>query len=454
LIFSFKKYVTPTSYFNLKPIKDHGYFPDNDELITESERIPADKAYKSFNAQERDRAYRAFQMGYIGKDRDMVSSIDVWEDVKIPVVDEYRFLRKYYHRAWPYFALLYRIVTLKNPIRELRAFIKSRTVNAELGVGPSYQYPEFESYHCDLIEKKPFISVIIPTLNRYEYLKDVFKDLEKQTYKHFEVIVVDQSEPFDEEQFQGWDLDLKYWYQSDKALWKARNDAIRSSKGDFILLYDDDSLIEDDWIEQHLKCIEYFDADISSGVSISVVGAAVPAHYSYFRWSDQLDTGNALVKREVFETIGLFDRQFEKQRMGDGEFGLRSYLNGIRNISNPRAKRVHLKAGHGGLRHKGGWDAFRPKNFWDPRPMPSVLYLYRKYFGFEATMLSILKHLPPSIVPYRLKRNRYLLVFGALVSVFLIPVLFLAVARSWRSASRMLNEGAKIDNLEPKVPLS
>ena len=354
----------------MKPIKDHGYFPDNDELITESERIPADKAYKSFNAQERDRAYRAFQMGYIGKDRDMVSSIDVWEDVKIPVVDEYRFLRKYYHRAWPYFALLYRIVTLKNPIRELRAFIKSRTVNAELGVGPSYQYPEFESYHCDLIEKKPFISVIIPTLNRYEYLKDVFKDLEKQTYKHFEVIVVDQSEPFDEEQFQGWDLDLKYWYQSDKALWKARNDAIRSSKGDFILLYDDDSLIEDDWIEQHLKCIEYFDADISSGVSISVVGAAVPAHYSYFRWSDQLDTGNALVKREVFETIGLFDRQFEKQRMGDGEFGLRSYLNGIRNISNPRAKRVHLKAGHGGLRHKGGWDAFRPKNFWDPRPMP------------------------------------------------------------------------------------
>ena len=64
----------------------------------------------------------------------------------------------------------------------------------------------------------PLVSVIIPTLNRYVYLKDVFQDLEKQTYKNFEVIVVDQTEPFQEEFYQGWNFNLIYWHQKDKAL--------------------------------------------------------------------------------------------------------------------------------------------------------------------------------------------------------------------------------------------
>lgn len=102
---------------------------------------------------------------------------------------------------------------------------------------------------------------------------------------------------------------------------------------------------------------------MSSGVSLSTVGAEIPENYSYFCWSSQLDTGNVLLKKDIFRKIGLFDRQFEKQRMGDGEYGLRAYLAGYKNISNPKAKRIHLKVSQGGLRVKGGsWDAWRPKN--------------------------------------------------------------------------------------------
>ena len=168
-------------------------------------------------------------------------------------------------------------------------------------------------------------------------LKDVFKDLENQMYKNFEVIVVDQTDDFQEDFYKGWNLDLKFWFQEEKALWKARNEAIKSSKGEYILLYDDDSLVQPNWIEEHLKTLDFFNADLSSGVSISTVGAEVPEHYNYFRWSDQLDTGNVLLKKEIFNKIGLFDRQFEKQRMGDGEFGLRCYLAGFKNISNYKA---------------------------------------------------------------------------------------------------------------------
>ena len=44
-------------------------------------------------------------------------------------------------------------------------------------------------------------------------------------------------------------------------------------------------------------------SDISAGASISLVGAPVPSNYKYFRWADQLDTGNVLVKEMFFKFV-------------------------------------------------------------------------------------------------------------------------------------------------------
>src|SRR5690606_11998875 len=338
---------------------------------------------------------------------------------KLPVADEYRFIRKNYSKFWTLYVLMVRLLSLKNPIREIHSFIKTKDSKREAFAKNHFQYADYDTFESDLVRQNPLISVVIPTLNRYAYLKDVFKDLENQNYKNFEVIVVDQTDDFQEHFYKGWNFNLNYWYQEEKALWKARNDAIKSAKGDYILLYDDDSLVENDWIVQHLKALDYFKADLSSGVSISVVGAEVPEHYSYFRWSEQLDTGNVLIKKDVFYTIGLFDCQFEKQRMGDGEFGLRAYLAGFKNISNPKAKRIHLKVAQGGLRQMGSWDGWRPKKLLSPRPVPSVLYLSRSYFGNKKSVLMLMTSILPSIVPYKLKRNKFL----KLLSIVLFPVL-------------------------------
>jgi glycosyltransferase involved in cell wall biosynthesis len=291
------------------------------------------------------------------------------------------------------------------------------------------------------------VSVVIPTLNRYEYLKDVLTDLEKQDYSNFEVIVVDQSTPFREGFYSNFKLDLTLVRQTERALWLARNHAIEISKGEYMLLFDDDSRVAPNWISNHLKCLDFFNAEISSGVSLSAVGAEVPKNYAYFRISDQIDTGNVLLKKQVFRDIGLFDRQFEKQRMGDGEFGLRAYLNGYKNISNPYADRIHLKVGSGGLREMGSWDAFRPKKLFAPRPIPSVLYLYRKYFGRKRALLAIYRSVPQSIIPYRYKKNKKMLVLGMLISLFLFPFVVLQVFISWRLASKKLREGALIGEL-------
>ena len=437
MLFNFLKYIKPTWYFNLKPTRDWGYFPLPEQL-KQLDLLPKDTNYLSETAQNRDWAYAAFQIGYIN--RNYTEGNNIWQNEKIPTKDEYRFLRKNFHPFWVIYTLMIRILTGNNPFKELYGFFNSRSVKRVDYSLSALEYSDYDIFESTLVKSNPLVSIIIPTLNRYVYLKDVLKDLENQSYTNFEVIIVDQSEPFQEDFYKGWDLNLRYWYQKEKALWKARNEAIKEAKGEWILLYDDDSRIETNWVFEHLKTIDFFKADISSGVSLSVVGAKIPKHYSYFRWSDQLDTGNVLLKKDIFTKIGFFDLKFEKQRMGDGEFGLRAYLNGYKNISNPKAKRIHLKVSEGGLRQMGSWDGWRPKKIFGPRPVPSVLYLSRKYFGDNASRLMLLKEIIPAMIPYRFKGNKVVYGLSFLLSPLLFPILIFQMIKSWQLATIKLKE--------------
>ncbi|WP_274475870.1 glycosyltransferase family 2 protein [Mangrovimonas aestuarii] len=441
-LFDFLKYLQPTHYFLLP--KENGAFiypipkvlPDHIK-----QRLQVDEAYENEEAKDYDLSWQAIQIGYIG-------DAPCYNDFKdVCLKDNYRFIRKQFHRAWVFYVFVLRIVSGKNPFREFSAWYVTRQVKQmDYSIG-ALEYSGLVTEKSHLLETNPKVSVVIPTLNRYEYLRDVLIDLQQQDFKNIEVLVIDQSEPFKKDFYKGFDLDLHVTYQEEKALWLARNTAVKQAKGVYILLYDDDSRVEPNWISEHLRALDYFNADISSGVSISKVGAPTPKHYSYFKVSDQLDTGNVMIKKEVFEVVGLFDRQFEKQRMGDGEFGLRAHQAGFLNVSNPKAKRLHLKVDSGGLRQMGSWDAFRPKSIWSPRPIPSVLYLFRNYFGNKQARLALLRNLPMSVVPYRFKKNKFMLTFGAVLSVLMFPIVLFQLGKSWYLADIKLKEGHRIERL-------
>ncbi|WP_375234802.1 glycosyltransferase family 2 protein [Winogradskyella sp.] len=439
MLFSFLRYLQPTHYFGLKTKKGNFIFPKVDDGIYS--QFEKDNSYKSEEAKSYDQSWRAVQNGYVYFSR------TIYETIELSVFDNYVFSRKYFSKAWVFYMFLIRILSLKNPFKEVLGFVKTRKIKRYKSGSEIVKYNDYHNFDSILINQQPLVSVIIPTLNRYRYLKDVLKDLEFQDYTNFEVIVIDQSIPYQPKFYEDFKLNIKVEYQEEKALWLARNKAIKQSKGEYVLLFDDDSRVENDWISQHIKTLDFFNADISSGVSISKVGDKVPAHYAYFKISDQLDTGNVLLKKDIFKDIGLFDRQFEKQRMGDGEFGLRAFLNGYKNISNPYAKRLHLKVGSGGLREMGSWDAFRTKNLFQPRPIPSVLYFYRHYFGAKRSLLSVLRTVPISVVPYRHKNNKPMLILSSLIALLLFPLIIIQVVKSWRLASKKLNEGPKIETL-------
>ncbi|HEY9167857.1 MAG TPA: glycosyltransferase family 2 protein [Lutibacter sp.] len=443
MLFKFLKYLQPTNYFSLLNYGGDSVFPKI-ETFPESFKIQLepDDGYSSEIAKQYDLSWQAIQKGYIGT-AETISKIE-----KIPLQDEYHFIRKYFSPFWVFYVFILRLVSFKNPFREIVAWYKTRIVKRSAYLKKPWVYKHWATFESLLLKEQPKVSIVIPTLNRYAYLKDVLADLEQQDYKNFEVIVIDQSEPFQEEFYTSFQLDLQVVQQQEKALWLARNRAIKLAEGDYLLLFDDDSRVETNWITQHLKCIDFFKAAISSGVSISKIGDKVPENYAFFRVSDQLDTGNVLIKKEVFKAIGLFDRQFEKQRMGDGEFGLRAYLHGFLNVSNPYAKRLHLKVETGGLRQMGSWDGFRPKKWFSPRPIPSVVYLFRTYFGNTLTRYALLKAVPPSLIPYKYKGNAKMMLLGYMLSVLLFPLVLYQVVKSWKLATKKLKEGAKIESLE------
>lgn len=444
MFFKFINYISPTWYFNLEPANniipykvDYNLLPKEDKSILEF-----DKNYSTETISKLDTAYQAWHKGIIKTD--LKYNLPA-SNGKPTLIDEYYFIRKYYKSFWAVYILFIRIFSLHNPFKEVYAFHKTRKTKKIDLYKPVFEYKEYNNFQSSVLQTNPLVSVIIPTLNRYSYLEDVLNDLENQDYRNFEVIIIDQSEPFREDFYKNRNFKIEVIHQGEKALWLARNTGIKTAKGDFLLFYDDDSRIEQDWITQHIKTLDFFKADISSGVSISVVGAEVPINYSFFRWSDQIDTGNFLIKKIIFKTTGLFDRQFEGQRMGDGEFGMRCYWNGFKNISNPFARRIHLKVSEGGLRQMGSWDAFRPKKLLSPRPIPSVNYFTRKYFGAKNAILSLLISVPPSVMPYRFKGKKKIMALGYFLFIVFLPILLIPVIISWQKSSIMLSKKNKIE---------
>lgn len=445
--FFFLRYISPAWYFHLAAHAGAvAYFADYRKLPEAAQSlIDLDPGYEGEHSRLWDAAYQAWHKGLIESDTKKALP----EAGQQPsLADQYRFIRKYFHPLWSWYVLILRLLTLHNPFLEIGGFLSQRKVRRTDVYKKTYPHGQaIRSFESPLLRQVPKVSVIIPTLNRYAWLKDALHDLEKQDYPNFEVIVVDQSEPFQPAFYEPFQVDIRLIRQEEKALWLARNTAIQAATGEYFAMYEDDVRVPGCWLSNHLKCLDYFQADISAGVFFPA-GSKLPLGRSFFRWAEQFATGNSCLRREVFQKIGLFDQQFERQRMGDGEFGLRAYLAGFKSIANPHAWCEDVKAPKGGLRQMGSWDGFRPKSWLAPRPVPSVLYLVRKYFGNRAAVYSLLISVPPSLLPYRYKGKPHWLWMGALLMVPLLPLVAWQVARSWSVSSRMLREGPKMSYLQ------
>jgi glycosyltransferase involved in cell wall biosynthesis len=90
-----------------------------------------------------------------------------------------------------------------------------------------------------MVAKGPEISVIIPTLNEEKYIKYAFEGLENQTFKDFEVIVVDGGSKDSTRKIAK--RYAKVVVERARGAGRARNTGARSARGEILLFIDADT---------------------------------------------------------------------------------------------------------------------------------------------------------------------------------------------------------------------
>jgi len=107
----------------------------------------------------------------------------------------------------------------------------------------------------------PLVSVVIPFYNKADTLSDTLASLSVQSFRNFEVIIVDDgsSQPLNEAAIKGQfraELKLQFIKQRNKGVAEARNMGIKAAAGKYILCLDPDDLLDSTFIEKGLLVLE------------------------------------------------------------------------------------------------------------------------------------------------------------------------------------------------------
>ena len=97
-----------------------------------------------------------------------------------------------------------------------------------------------------------FFSIIIPLYNRPQEIKELLETLTEQTYKDFEVLVIEDGSVNDAAEvikaFKD-KLNLRYFVKTNEGQGFARNYAFEQAKGDYFIVFDSDCLIPADYLQ-------------------------------------------------------------------------------------------------------------------------------------------------------------------------------------------------------------
>jgi glycosyltransferase involved in cell wall biosynthesis len=192
----------------------------------------------------------------------------------------------------------------------------------------------------------PSVTVCLVHYNRPKLLERALEALGKQTYKNFDVVLVDDGsneknlERLKVIEKQSWEFDLKVIYSENKYLGAARNIAASNAQGEFLIFHDDDNISEPNQVELFVKAITIGDYDLltsqylvfdehadPSEANIRYFPMGVGGAFSFFR--NRFGDANAIIKKTAFQTIGGFS---ELREVGweDWEFFLKCHIAGLR----------------------------------------------------------------------------------------------------------------------------
>jgi len=106
------------------------------------------------------------------------------------------------------------------------------------------------------------ISVIIPVYNAEQYIKQCIKNINLQSYKNLEIIIVDDGSTDNTAKIAK-QYNVKYLYQNNSGVYSARNLGLKNATGDYIHFMDVDDIINIDFYESVINNISNTQAEIA-----------------------------------------------------------------------------------------------------------------------------------------------------------------------------------------------
>jgi glycosyltransferase involved in cell wall biosynthesis len=205
-----------------------------------------------------------------------------------------------------------------------------------------------------------FYSIIVPLYNRPDEIKELLDSLLRQTYKNFEVIIVEDGSTLKSdriiESYQK-ELSISYFFKANSGPGPTRNYGFERAKGDFFIMFDSDCIIPPQYLETVDEQIKSKKLDAYGGPDKADAGFSALQKAMNYAMTSILTTGGIRGRQKrigVFHPRSFnmgFSRQvyqvtkgFELARLGeDIDLSIRILKNGFRCELIPEAYVFHKR---------------------------------------------------------------------------------------------------------------
>jgi glycosyltransferase involved in cell wall biosynthesis len=215
---------------------------------------------------------------------------------------------------------------------------------------------------------KPLISIITPVYNVEKFITETIESVLAQTYSNWELVLVDDGSTDDStricKEYSLREDRIKYFHKQNGGQASARNLGIKNAKGEYITFLDSDDLYAEDKLEQHFIDLAEKPADFYYGAGYMIYENRTSNKVVEYDWfygeysgkdffkilyhSCSVNINSVLVKKKLFDEIGLFDESPILRGTEDWDLWLRIAIH-VKNIYGSPERKVYYRIHDSGI---------------------------------------------------------------------------------------------------------
>ena len=203
--------------------------------------------------------------------------------------------------------------------------------------------------------KQPAVSVIVPCYNGGRFLDQMLASLDAQTFRNFEIIIVDDgsNEPETIQKLGNLPPEIQIVRQSNLGLAAARNTGFRQANADFVLPLDCDDALESGFLMETIALLATAPPEVAFVFTdIRTTGSFHGILPRYFSRFDQLFLNRLpyclLLRKSAWQTVGGYD-ELMRDGYEDWEFNIRLVVAGFSGLGINRPLFLYYVSPHGML---------------------------------------------------------------------------------------------------------